>query len=830
MRWREAIVVAVLGAVAVVAALLVPSGGGGAAAPPRTSVDAAAWSGLVGSRRAPVATSQRVLVVLSAFSLADRVARAGGLATDADERRWTAAALAAQGQFISNLARRGVSIRPEFRFTRTLNAFSATLDARAIAALERRTGVKGVYPVRVAYPGASATPTRGAFGPGVRLTGITGRGVTIALLDTGVDLRKPYLRGRVLDGVDVVGDSADARARAKPTDPAQVERHGTEMAGLLVGAGTITGGVAPGATVLPIRVAGWQADQRGDYAVYARTDQLLAGLERAVDPNGDGDAHDAARIALVPLVEPFAAFSDSPLARAVEGAQRLDTLVVAAAGNDGPAGPAFGSVGGPAGAPEALAVGAVDARPATTDVRLVVRAGLSVLLDRLVSLAGATPPAGTLVLRPAAPRAPVSSARSFFDHGVSLVAGRAAVVAGGADPAAAARWASLAGASAVLLHGRQIAPGAIGLDERIGVPVLTVPESTARALLTRPTALVAIAAPRPSPAHEELAPFSSWGLAFDGGVKPELLAPGVGLGTAEPGRAPDGRQAFGAVSGSSAAAAVVAGAAALLAEARPDADAEMLRALLVGGSDAVRRLPVAAQGTGMLDLGRAAAGEVVSDPPALTFGRGGGDGWQGEQTVRLRNVSSRRLTVFVATGQRKPRVPLDLSATRIEIEPGKTATLEVQARLVTFVRADAATGTLTVTPLGGAAVRVPWAVVLRPAADLLGPLMLSRRAFAPSEVKPAVVVVRAGRVVRSSHGNEVIPVLRMDVELSTAKGRHVGLLARLRDVLPGRYAFGLTGRGPSGRVLAPGPYRLRIVAWPTGGGPPTSRSVRFRIR
>src|SRR5262245_51744864 len=126
MRWREALVVAVLAAVAVVAVVLVPAGGRGAAAPPRTSVGAAAWSGLVGSPRAPVETGQRVLVVLSAFSLADRVARAGGLASDADERRWTAAALAAQGQFISNLAREGILIRPEFRFTRTLNAFSAT--------------------------------------------------------------------------------------------------------------------------------------------------------------------------------------------------------------------------------------------------------------------------------------------------------------------------------------------------------------------------------------------------------------------------------------------------------------------------------------------------------------------------------------------------------------------------------------------------------------------------------------------------------------------------------------------------------------------------------
>jgi len=824
MRWREAGGILAIAGIAIAAILVVPAGGGGAAEPPR--VDVSGWSGLVGAPRAPVATGQRVLVVLGAFSLADRVARAGGLASDADERRWTAAALVAQGQFISDLGRQGVSIRPEYRFTRTLNGFSATLDARAIAALERTPGVKGVYPVRVAYPATISASARPGSGAGVRLAGIEGRGVTIALLDTGVDLHKPYLHGRVLDGVDIVGDGPDARAKAKPTDPAQLERHGTEIAGLLVG------GVAPGATVLPVRVAGWQADQRGDYAVYARTDQLLAGLERAVDPNGDGDAHDAARIALIPLVEPFAAFGDSPMARAIEGAQRLDTLVVAAAGNDGPAGPAFGSVGGPAGAPAALTVGAVDARGTTTDVRVVVRAGLSVLFDRRVPLAGAVPPDGTLLLQAAAPTTPVSGQQAFFDRGGSLVAGRVAVVPATGDPAAVARWASVAGAAAVVLHGRDIAPGAIAMDERIRVPVVVLPDEIAKQLQSRPTALVAIAAPRPGATQARvLAPFSSWGLAFDGSVKPELLAPGVELATAEPGRAPDGRPAFGAVSGSSAAAAVVAGAAALLAEARPDAGAKTLHALLVGGSDPLGRIPVAAQGSGLLALGRATAAEVVADPPAITFGRGTGDGWQGRRVIRLHNVSTRRLTLFVDTGQHhKPRVPLSVSSRRIELEPGATGELVVRARLLSTVHAEAATGTLTLTPVGGAAIRVPWSVVLRAPTDLLGQLALSQRAFKPSEQKPAIVLLRAGRVLRSPHGNEVVPVLRLDVELWTIGGKRLGLLARLRDLLPGRYAFGLTGHGPAGQLLAPGRYELRVIAWPTGGGPPSSQATKFTIR
>src|SRR5581483_3335151 len=323
-------------AVGATAALTVRTSGGGAAPPaPSWLRQASEWRGLVGQPRPRVDVGERVLVVLSAFSLADRVARAGGYASDRDERRWTAAAFAAQQQLIANLDAEGVHVRPVFRYTRTINGFSALLDAKAIAVLERTRGVRAVYPVRVAYPAAvSRTGLDGAVRPATPLGRFRGSGVTIALLDTGVDLRRPYLHGHVADGVDVVGRNPDARAVAKPGQPTALETHGTEIAGLLVGVGGAGGvhGVAPDATVYPVRVAGWQPTVGGGFAVYARTDQVLAGLERAVDPNGDGDAHDAARIALMPLAEPFAAFADSPLARAATGALRLDTLVVVPAG------------------------------------------------------------------------------------------------------------------------------------------------------------------------------------------------------------------------------------------------------------------------------------------------------------------------------------------------------------------------------------------------------------------------------------------------------------------------------------------------------------------
>ena len=183
--------------------------------------------------------------------------------------------------------------------------------------------------MRAAYPASVSSELLGkkglAYGaghlPAVTLPGYDGRGVTIALLDTGVDRGQPHLRGRVLRGIDIVDGRDDTPAAVDPGGSGRVEHHGTEMAGILVGAGGPAGisGVATGASVLPIRIAGWQHDLKGGWAVYSRTDQLIAGLERAVDPNVDGDAHDAARIALIGVAASYGAFADSPEARAIRG-------------------------------------------------------------------------------------------------------------------------------------------------------------------------------------------------------------------------------------------------------------------------------------------------------------------------------------------------------------------------------------------------------------------------------------------------------------------------------------------------------------------------------
>src|SRR3954469_11154396 len=380
---RHALLLALVAATATL--VLLATEGKSAGRPSAPSAAATGWRGLVGSRPR-VAIGQRFIVVLKTPSLAQRVERAGGIVGTRQERQWTDTVLASQKLLVSRLALRGVTIHPDYSFARVLNGFSALIDSSAIPLVEHDDDVAGVYPVRAAYPADvfAKVLARSDFGPlsghraGVSLAGVDGRGVTIALLDTGVDSAVPYLRGRIQEGIDIVGSNPGALAAAKPDDPTQVERHGTQMAGILVGGGGPEGlaGIATGASILPIRVAGWQPDAFAHWAIYSRSDQLIAGLDRAVDPNDDGDAHDAARVALVALTEPFAGFADGPEAVAAAGAAALHTpgpaapggapalatRVAAPAGTGGRGGAAYGDVAGPGGAPAALTVGAVDAR------------------------------------------------------------------------------------------------------------------------------------------------------------------------------------------------------------------------------------------------------------------------------------------------------------------------------------------------------------------------------------------------------------------------------------------------------------------------------------
>ncbi|MEU5215723.1 type VII secretion-associated serine protease mycosin [Streptomyces sp. NPDC020807] len=86
----------------------------------------------------------------------------------------------------------------------------------------------------------------------------TGKGVTVAVIDSGVDQKMPDLKGQVLKGKDF----APQKDGDELTD---YTGHGTSMAVLIAGTGAANGGkgaygLAPGAKILSVRVPGASAD------------------------------------------------------------------------------------------------------------------------------------------------------------------------------------------------------------------------------------------------------------------------------------------------------------------------------------------------------------------------------------------------------------------------------------------------------------------------------------------------------------------------------------------------------------------------------------------
>ena len=136
-----------------------------------------------------------------------------------------------------------------------------------------------------------------------------GAGVTVAVVDTGVDGAQPFLSGHVLPGIDVVnGGTADTDCVG----------HGTVVAGLIAGqpqAGVGFAGIAPGATILPVR----QTDNG--------TDGTTAGLAAAIDAAVAAQA----QVVNISIVTPQ---SSPALSAAVSNALSHNVIVVAAAGND----------------------------------------------------------------------------------------------------------------------------------------------------------------------------------------------------------------------------------------------------------------------------------------------------------------------------------------------------------------------------------------------------------------------------------------------------------------------------------------------------------------
>ncbi len=256
-------------------------------------------------------------------------------------------------QALPEVSRR--KIRTGARFHRLFTGMQVTADSIALLVIRSLPYVKAVHPDREYHTMERGVASR--TGQRIRVDGTPsgrGAGVRVAILDSGVDYLHPDLAG--IGGYDFVDGDAD---------PMDLNGHGTHVAG-------IVRDIAPEAALYAVRVL----NDRGRGLV----SDILAGIEHALDPNGDGDPTDRFHIVNMSLGSDYGLPTD-PTSVAVQNASAWGVLFVVAAGNAGAPFPVEGqipgyftdassSVGSPAVAPAALAVGAI-----TNDGRLAPFSG-----------------------------------------------------------------------------------------------------------------------------------------------------------------------------------------------------------------------------------------------------------------------------------------------------------------------------------------------------------------------------------------------------------------------------------------------------------------------
>lgn len=534
---------------------------------------------------------------------------------------------AEQKAFRSNAKKAGLEYTERYAFSTLFNGFSIEVAPSQLAKLSRMPGVKAIYPVEVI---AMPDPVQ-SFDPelftALAMTGAdvaqselgyTGAGVKVAVMDTGIDYDHPDLGGcfgpgcRVAVGWDFVGNAFNADSTSPSYNPVPVpdpypddcNGHGTHVAGIIGANGTVKG-VAPDVTFGAYRVFGCEGSTTADI--------MIAAMERAL-----ADKMQVLNMSIGSAYQ----WPQYPTAQAATRLVNKGMVVVASIGNSGANG--LYSAGAPGLGDKVIGVAAFDNSHVLLPYFTVA--------DRNIGYM-------TMTYSAAAPL--FGSAEIVYvgqgcnaDAYLADPAGKTALIVRGACSfAEKAVKAINAGATAVVIHNNTpgVVAGTLGAPIGSNVPVVGI--SQADGLFIR--AQVAPATMTwtdqqdsfPSPTGGLISSFSSYGLSPDLALKPDIGAPGGNIYSTYPLE----KGGYATLSGTSMSSPHVAGAVALLLQAKPKTPAQAVRGILqnsadpknwwgnpgLGFLDNVHR-----QGAGMLDIDDAILATTKIEPAKISAGEG----------------------------------------------------------------------------------------------------------------------------------------------------------------------------------------------------------------
>jgi subtilisin family serine protease len=579
---------------------------------------------------------------------------------DADEQR-----------FKTEARTEGVSYRERLRFKSLWNGISIEAKTSAITRIREFGSVRAVYPV-----GTYRMPEGSTISPdlatAIQMTGadiaqnelgLTGKGIKVAVMDTGIDWQHPDLgagfgRGkRVATGWDFVGDSfnadpADPAYQPTPhpdPDPDDCNGHGTHVAGIVGAKGEVTG-VAPGVRFGAYRVFGCEG---------STTDEImLAAMERVVRDDMD--------VLNMSIGDAFNNWPGSPTAEAASRLVKKGVVVVASAGNEGANG--LWASGAPGVGERVIGVASFD----NVEIQLPIFTASPDDRQFGYDIAAGAPTPPTSGSLPMSRTGTPTTTNDGCNPIATDLTGTAVLIRRGTCTfATKALNAQAAHAAAVVLYNNaagRISPTVAGAG--VTIPVVMVSAVDGAELNNRiaagPTTMTWTPDTHrfPNATGGLMSSFSSYGLAADLSLKPDIGAPGGYIWSTLPLE----QGGHGLLSGTSMASPHVAGAVALLLESRSDLrrkhyrddgkddswrkrdddDRNNLRAseirdILQNSADPADWFgfpgagylePVQRQGAGMLDVVGAVEAQTNVTPGKLSLGEGVDPI---KQRIRIRN-------------------------------------------------------------------------------------------------------------------------------------------------------------------------------------------------
>lgn len=472
-------------------------------------------------------------------------------------------------RILEELESHGAQAELNHEYDQVFSGFSIDLAENEIGNLLMIDGVKAVFPNQLYEANEEYhfnlddfSPEMADSAPYIGSTeawdaGFTGKGVTVAVIDTGVDYTHPDL-AHAFDMDNLGWDFVDNDNDPQETLVGAVTDHGTHVAGTIAANGTLKG-VAPDATLLAYRVLGPGGS--------GTTDNVIAAIERSVE-----DGADVMNLSLGASVND----PDYPTSIALDTAMGEGVVAVTSNGNSGPQN---WTVGSPGTSRDAISVGATQlpynvfsASIETTSENTYPSADVMGYPseDELTALNGST---SEFVY------AGLGSVAEF--NNVDVEGKIALVQRGELAFVDKAQNAADAGAVGVVIFNN--VPGSQPDVPGMAVPTLKVSLEDGQKLLSdldngHNTLTVSIEFS--DQVGETVADFSSRGPVMDTWmIKPDVVAPGVNTYSTVP------NNGYGSKSGTSMAAPHVAGAAALILEAHPDWSVDFVKASLMNTAE-----------------------------------------------------------------------------------------------------------------------------------------------------------------------------------------------------------------------------------------------------